>query len=64
MPFIIYPASQQNPDLDNELPNKMFNVLLSFADRWSDADISMPEEIYNARQHETKRGFLPQIALN
>ena len=50
---ITYPASQQDPNYD-ELPDEIFNVLLSFADRWSDVDISMPEEIYNKLQGDTK----------
>jgi hypothetical protein len=50
---IIYPPSQPNPK-DDELPDEIFNILLSFADRWSDVDISMPEEIYNKLQGNMK----------
>jgi hypothetical protein len=32
----------------------MFNILLSFADRWSDVDLSMPEQIYNQLQGDMK----------
>ena len=50
---ITYPPSQQNPK-DDELPDKMFNILLSFAGRWRDVDISMPEEIYNKLQGDMR----------
>jgi len=50
---ITYPASQQDPK-DDELPHEMFSILSSFADRWSDVDISMPEEIYNKLQGNMK----------
>jgi len=35
---------------DDELAQEMFDILLSFADRWSDIDLSMPEDIYNLLQ--------------
>ena len=53
---ITYQTSQQTP-IHFELPHKiheMFNVLLSFADRWSDVDISMPDEIYYKLQGNMK----------
>ena len=35
---------------DDELIQEMFDILLSFADRWRDVDLSMPEDIYNKLQ--------------
>ena len=35
---------------DDELVHEMFDILLSFAGRWSDIDLSMPEDIYNKLQ--------------
>ncbi|KIM41499.1 hypothetical protein M413DRAFT_149674 [Hebeloma cylindrosporum] len=35
---------------DDELPHEMFSIVLSFADRWRDIDLSMPHVIYNELQ--------------
>jgi len=35
---------------DDELIHEMFDILLSFANRWRDVDLSMPEDIYNKLQ--------------
>ena len=37
-----------------ELSYEMFDILLSFADRWSDVDLSMPEDIYTQLQGNTQ----------
>jgi len=53
---IHHPSSyfdSQNPKVD-ELSHEMFNILLTFAGRWSDVDISMPEEIYHKLQGNIK----------
>jgi len=53
---ITYQAFQQTR-VHFELPHEMheiFNVLLSFADRWSDVGISMPDEIYYKLQGNMK----------
>jgi len=42
----------QNPKIDN-LSHELFNILLSFANRWSNIDFSMPEEIYHKLQGDT-----------
>jgi hypothetical protein len=66
---ITYPTSYsniQNPKND-ELPNEMFKILLSFVDRWSDVDISMPEEIFNKLQGDmnpTSFSCLKSLKLN
>ena len=39
---------------DNDISYEMFNILLSCADRWSDVDLSMPEEIYHQLQGDMK----------
>ena len=46
-------SDSQNPK-DDDLSQEMFNILLSFADRWSDVDLSMPEEIYHQLQGDMK----------
>ncbi|KIM41316.1 hypothetical protein M413DRAFT_146373 [Hebeloma cylindrosporum] len=49
---VTYPSTYsgvQNLELD-ELIREMFDILLSFADRWRDVDLSMPEDIYNKLQ--------------
>ena len=53
---ITYPASRSHIQnlKDDELSHEMFNILLSFADRWRDVNISMPEEIYNKLQGDMK----------
>jgi uncharacterized protein YqcC (DUF446 family) len=35
---------------DDELAHEMFNILLLFADRWRDVELSMPEDIYDKLQ--------------
>ena len=35
---------------DYEIAREMSNTLLSFADRWSEIDLSMPEDVYNELQ--------------
>jgi len=37
-----------------ELSQEMFNILLSLADRWSDVDLFMPEDIYSRLQGNTQ----------
>jgi len=53
---IYHPSSYS--DLQNtgakERSQEMFNILLSFADRWSDVDLSMPEDIYTQLQGNTQ----------
>ena len=66
---ITYPTSYSNISnpKDDELPNEMFKILLSFVDRWSDVDISMPEEICNKLQGDMKPAsfsFLKSLKLN
>ena len=39
----------------------MFNILLTFADRWRDVDISMPEEIYNELEGNIKPTTFPSL---
>ena len=49
---VTYPSNCsgiQNPK-DDELIHEMFEILLSFADRWRDVDLSMPEDIYKKLQ--------------
>ncbi|KIM41317.1 hypothetical protein M413DRAFT_146379 [Hebeloma cylindrosporum] len=49
---VTYPSTYsdvQNLEID-ELIREMFDMLLSFADRWTDVDLSMPEDIYNKLQ--------------
>jgi len=43
----------QNPSLDN-LSHELFNMLLSFGNRWTNVDLSMPEEIYHKLQGDMK----------
>ena len=45
---------------DDELIHENFHLLLPFTDRWSDVNLSMPEEIYDKLQGS--HAFLPQIA--
>ena len=54
-----YP-DMQNLELD-ELSHEMFNILLSFADRWSDVDICMPEEIYTKLQGDINPTMFPSL---
>ena len=37
---------------DDEFSHEIFSILLSFADRWKDVDLSMPEDIYNKLQSD------------
>ena len=48
-------------DSDDELAHEMFNVLLSFADRWGDVDLSMPESIYNKLQCDINPTMLSSL---
>jgi len=60
---IHHPSSyfdSQNPKVD-ELSHEMFNILLTFADRWNDVNISMPEEIYNELQGNIKPTTFPSL---
>jgi hypothetical protein len=43
-----YSAIQESKD--DELAQEMFSILLSFADRWRDVDLSMPEDVYDKLQ--------------
>ena len=53
---IYHPSSYSNPQNSKveELSQEMFNILLSFADRWSDVDLFMPEDIYSQLQGNTQ----------
>ena len=53
-------SQSQNPK-DDDLSHEMFNILLSCADRWSDIDLSMPEEIYNQLQGDMKPTAFPSL---
>ena len=53
---IYYPSpdsGRQNTKVD-ELYHEMFNILLSFADRWSDVDLDMPDDIRSQLQVNTQ----------
>ena len=52
----------QNPELDN-LSHEMFNMLLSFGNRWSDVDLSMPEEVYLKLQGDMKPTTFSSLKL-
>jgi len=47
---IMHPDYHPGSTVDYEIAREMFNTLLSFADRWSDVDLSMPEDVYNKLQ--------------
>jgi hypothetical protein len=54
-------------DLNDELTNEMFDILLSYADRWEDVDLFMPEAIYNKLQsniNPTMFSFLKSLKIN
>jgi hypothetical protein len=53
-------SDSQSPKVD-ELSHEMFDMLLTFADRWSDIDISMPEEIYIKLQGSMKPIIFPSL---
>jgi len=60
---IIYPSSPPNTQMpkDEELSYEMLDVLLSFADRWSDIDISMPEDFHNTLQANIQPSMFPSL---
>ena len=52
---------------DDDLPHEMFGILIAFAERWSDVDLSMPKEIYNQLQsnmNPTTFSSLKSLKLN
>ena len=54
-------------NLNDELNHEMFDILLSYADRWSDVDLSMPEAIFNKFQsniNPTTFSFLKSVKIN
>ena len=47
---VIYSGDHLEDSEDDEHVQEMFDILLSFADRWSDVNLSMPEDIYDKLQ--------------
>jgi hypothetical protein len=47
---VIYSGDHLENSKDDELVQEMFDILLSFSDRWSDVNLSMPEDIYDKLQ--------------
>jgi len=59
---ITHPGTLANAPIPNdELSHEMFDVLLSFADRWSDVDISMPEELHSTLQANIQPSMFPSL---
>jgi len=60
---ITHPGSSLDPPnpKEEELCLEMFKILLSFADRWSDVDISMPEDFHNKLQANIKPSMFPSL---
>ena len=61
--FVTYPGyySVIQDSKDDELIQEMFNILLSFADRWRDVDLSMPEDIYNKLQGDINQNTFSSL---
>ena len=60
---ITHPGSYSdtpNPK-EEELCLEMFRILLSFADRWSDVDISMPDGLHNKLQANITPSMFPSL---
>ena len=65
---VIYPGYFPGVhNLNDELTHEMFDILLSYADRWSDVNLSMPEAIYNKLQsniNPTTFSILKSLKIN
>ena len=47
---VTYSGEHLESSKDDELMQEMFDILLSFADRWGDVNLSMPENVFNKLQ--------------
>ena len=54
-------SGMQNSKDDSELNHEMFDILRSFADRWSVVSLSIPEEFYNKLQGDRHPTIFPSL---